>query len=235
MGNNEDPEVTNPRRIRQFAAFFKNYMGVSTFIVAALPIPVAQAKMIPMHPPDRNSTSVITSLMCFLLLAFIFYSRHRIGRILFPVSAVSAASPRGRRTKEEPGRLVKALSRTSFSLLILALIVASAGCFLYYQLTWFIEADHLAWYEGRRPDDRMTSTDYVSWIRTKLMASYTGFFVFAEAAFVLMATKEYLQELLGFSDNDLIRGRQTGTAVSTGSTPAEEVEVSSSGPAVSGT
>lgn len=222
MGNNEDPEVINPRRIRQFAAFFKNYMGVSTFVVAALPIPVAQAKMIPMYSPDRNSTSVITSLMCFLLLAFIFYSRHRIGRILFSVSEASPASSRGRRTKEEPGRLGKSLARASFSLLILALIVASAGCFLYYQLTWFIEADHLAWYEGGTSDLRMTSTDSVSYIRTKLMASYTGFFVFAEAAFVLMATKEYLQELLGLSDNDLIRGQQVGAAaVSTASTSEE--------------
>lgn len=43
-----------------------------------------------------------------------------------------------------------------------------------------------------------------------LMALYLGFFLSAEAAFVLMALREYLQELLGLSDVSLITG-QTGT------------------------
>jgi hypothetical protein len=38
----------------------------------------------------------------------------------------------------------------------------------------------------------------------KLMAFYFGFFVAAEAAFIIMAVKEYLQDILGFSDKELI-------------------------------
>jgi hypothetical protein len=43
-----------------------------------------------------------------------------------------------------------------------------------------------------------------------LIALYLGFFLSAEAAFVLMALREYLQELLGLYDVSLITG-QTGT------------------------
>lgn len=44
-----------------------------------------------------------------------------------------------------------------------------------------------------------------------LVALYLGFFLSAEAAFVLMALREYLQELLGLSDDSLITSRAEGT------------------------
>jgi hypothetical protein len=40
-----------------------------------------------------------------------------------------------------------------------------------------------------------------------LVACYLGIFVAAEAAFVLMAIKEYLQDLLGLTDRELIADR----------------------------
>jgi hypothetical protein len=46
-----------------------------------------------------------------------------------------------------------------------------------------------------------------------LAACYMGFFLFAEAAFVLMAMREYLQDLLHLDERDLVRGhtsRQVG-------------------------
>ena len=42
---------------------------------------------------------------------------------------------------------------------------------------------------------------------TFLMAYYVGIFVFAEAAFVFMALREYVQDLLGITDVDVIRGK----------------------------
>jgi hypothetical protein len=39
-----------------------------------------------------------------------------------------------------------------------------------------------------------------------LAACYMGFFLFAEAAFVLMAIREYLQDLLHLDERDLVRG-----------------------------
>jgi len=55
MPGRADPEVTDPRRIRQFAGFFRNYMGLSTIVVAALPIPVNLANLIPTYAPDSGA------------------------------------------------------------------------------------------------------------------------------------------------------------------------------------
>jgi len=41
---------------------------------------------------------------------------------------------------------------------------------------------------------------------------YIGIFVFAEASFILMAIKEYLQDLLKLSDLDLIKGLSKGAS-----------------------
>ena len=42
-----------------------------------------------------------------------------------------------------------------------------------------------------------------------LLALYLGIFVFAESAFIVMAIKEYLQDLVRLSEIDLIRGKPT--------------------------
>lgn len=196
MAGRVDPEVIEAKRIRQFAGYFRNYMGVSTVVVAALPVPVAYLRMIPMHEADRGSTSVITSLVCFLLLAFIF-SRHRLATILFPDERSSIAWG-----SDSPGLWLRlqmmntsGLRRFLLSFTILLLILAAVKLFLDYQLTWMESALH------RPPSTRLS-----------LMFQYLGFFACAEAAFVLMATKEYLQELLGLSDNDVIRGASTTKA-----------------------
>jgi hypothetical protein len=44
---------------------------------------------------------------------------------------------------------------------------------------------------------------------TGLLALYLGIFVFAESAFIVMAIKEYLQDLVRLSEIDLIRGKPT--------------------------
>jgi hypothetical protein len=41
-----------------------------------------------------------------------------------------------------------------------------------------------------------------------LVVSYLGIFLSAEAAFVLMAIKEYLQDLLGLTETQLIAGEE---------------------------
>lgn len=76
--------VSEPTRIEAFARFFKRYMGVSSLVVAALPVPVTLAGLIPTYQSQRGFLSTYTSLFCFLLLAFIFYSRHRLAPLLFP-------------------------------------------------------------------------------------------------------------------------------------------------------
>jgi hypothetical protein len=182
--------VTEATRLKQFARFFKSYMGASTLVVAALPIPVGLLELIPVWEQDKGSNSVITSLLCFLLLAFIFFNRHAIARLLFVEIAVADAFPA---TAVRPR-----LARFLFALLIFTLIVSAVGCFFYYQYT-FTHLDFIVREGLADPAD-------VATLRVKLMALYVGFFAFAEGAFVLMATKEYLQDVLRLSDVEIIFG-----------------------------
>ena len=55
------------------------------------------------------------------------------------------------------------------------------------------------------PDPLNVSLEAIPW-GIRLTAYYLGIFAFAEAAFVLMALKEYLLDLLHLSDVDLITG-----------------------------
>jgi hypothetical protein len=185
-----DPEVTDPKRIRQFASFFKNYMGLSTIVVAALPVPVGILRMIPVYEPDIGSTTFITSLFCFLLLAFIFFIRHGLARLFFQEFQKTFSSDYS----------VDGMNRHKFlfSAMILFLIVTSIGCFFYYQFI-YIHLDFVV-REGR------TDPQDIALLRVKLMGLYTACFALAEGAFVLMATKEYLQDVLSLSDNQLIHG-----------------------------
>jgi hypothetical protein len=81
---NERPLPTEPERVIAFASFFKRYMSVSSVVTAALPIPITKLNLIPTFEAYRNVLSVYTSLFCFLILGFIFYVRHHLGRHMFP-------------------------------------------------------------------------------------------------------------------------------------------------------
>lgn len=205
MRREADPEVTDPKRMRQFVGFFKNYMGLSTFVVAAMPIPVGSLQLIPVYRPDVGSTSVITSLICFLLLSFVFYSRHGVARILFPdvaLRAVGVGRQEEARVRAEERR--EKLRHMGFSSLIVLLILATLFFFFFYQSVWM-------GFSGN-PGSATVDT------RLRLMISYTGFFASAEAAFVLMATREYLQDMLQLSDTDQIMGM--GMAADVGAGPS---------------
>jgi hypothetical protein len=94
----KEPEIIDPYRIRNFARFFKNYMSVSSLVVAALPIPIGQLDLLPVPPLyivsdgsdsgqipyGKSVTSVLTRVFCFLTLGFIFYCRHVMARLMFP-------------------------------------------------------------------------------------------------------------------------------------------------------
>jgi hypothetical protein len=164
----------SPRRVIAFAHFFKNYMGVSSVVVAALPIPVTSLDLISVPAGMSKILSVYTSLFCFLILGMIFFSRHTLARYMFPSLG---------------------FKRTSFTILIrvfthpLVYIIACIFCVINYhnQVGWMkvgvVEAHN---------------------ILTMAAISYLGIFIFAEVSFILMAIKEYLQDLLKLSEIDLI-------------------------------
>jgi hypothetical protein len=183
-----------PRRVKAFAEFFKQYMSVSSVIAASLPIPVTSLQLIPTYAAQTKFLSVYTSLFCFLLLGFIFYSRHTLARWMF-----------------RP--LVKRRSkfRTFIELLPLCLILACA-CFIsaYHWLLQGSIQDAMGDWVRRgvaigSTQEVLQKTDYMEIPGALgLVVCYLGIFLTAEAAFVLMAIKEYLQDLLGLTENELL-------------------------------
>lgn len=96
MPEHSHPVQPRPTRLAGFANFFKGYMSVSTVAAAAIPIPVASWKLIPMCAQQRGFLTVYASLFCFLLLAFVFSIRHRLARPMFfrgRMGAVVSALP----------------------------------------------------------------------------------------------------------------------------------------------
>jgi hypothetical protein len=197
-----EPQPTDPQRIKTFARFFKNYMSISAIIAAALPIPVTWFRLIPTYSAHTSLLAVYTSLFCFLLLGFIFYSRHALARWMFP-----NFFSRGDRLK---------LRKFVVSVLPATLIAASlASLFGYHYLLGISVRGYAHWSEFPQG-----TTNYMEWILNKselwqipygtgLLALYLGIFVFAESAFIVMAIKEYLQDLVRLSEIDLIRGKPT--------------------------
>jgi hypothetical protein len=188
-----------PRRIKTFVHFFKEYMSVSSVIAASLPIPVTTLQFIPTYSAQTKFLSVYTSLSCFLLLGFIFYSRHTLARWMFrPMSK--------RRSKF-----------SSFINLLPVCLIVACGCFIgayHWLLQNSIQESLADWVRrgvaiGSTPDV-LLKTDYMDIPGALgLVICYLGIFLTAEAAFVLMATREYLQDLLQLSEEELITVRRT--------------------------
>src|SRR5271169_2196975 len=76
-------EPQEPARFTAFAQFFKAYMGTASIVTASLPIPVAAFHLIPTYAAQEKFLSTYTSLFCFLMLGYLFYIRHALGRAMF--------------------------------------------------------------------------------------------------------------------------------------------------------
>jgi len=181
------PAQPRPTRLAGFANFFKGYMSVSTVVAASIPIPVASWKLIPMYAQQRGFLTVYASLFCFLLLAFVFSVRHRLAGPMFF---------RGRL-----GGVVAALPAVFIGLTLAcivgyhALIQQSIGQLRELGFSTKTMKDLL---------DQIDATQIPYGI--ELAACYLGIFIFAELAFVLMAMREYLQDLLHLDEVSLLRG-----------------------------
>ena len=223
MSMTERTEPISPKRVISFAKFFKDYMSVSTLITAALPIPVTAFNLIPTFHAQTRLLSVYTSLFCFLILGFIFYIRHELARIMFPAYFGKA--------KRAP-RLNK-LWRLGIGFLPLFLIAMSVVAAFQYNDVLNLNAAPIIknWTAPTAPAPtfgevlekaQLTDLQYGS----RLMVLYLAIFMLAEAAFVLMAIKEYLQDLIGLEEMDLIllRSRDEPTPEQVAPQPPERVE-----------
>ena len=199
-----DAESVQAVRVHRFASFFKHYMGVSTIVTAALPLPIAEFRLIPVFDSTRHFLGVYTSLFAFLAFAFCFYIRHTYGRAMF------GESPSDRlvaNTDLQELRLEvrQGIKRGFLTMLPLLLIFSALFCVYEYHA-------HLSFTVGKWGGPALKTTEALKdapfdWVGREdplLMVYYFGIFLSAELAFVLMAMKEYLLDLLSISDADLI-------------------------------
>jgi hypothetical protein len=203
------PEAPPPARFAAFAQFFKAYMGTASVVTAALPIPVAALHLIPTYAAQEKYLSTYTSMFCFLMLAYFFYIRHWLGRLMFYTATDGNVR-----------------FRTMLTWIPFLLILSSLGLVVLYhhyleQSFQFFDqvgvinrnADLLKTADAREISDSV-----------QLTACYLGMFVTAEAAFILMALREYLQDVLKLHDASLIRLRTSSRARKTTAVVSHTVE-----------
>jgi hypothetical protein len=173
-------------RIAVFANFFKGYMSVSTIVAASIPIPIATWKLIPIYSQQRGFLTVYASLFCFLLLAFVFSIRHRLAVPMF-----------------SKGKMDSFIAALPFLFIVLTL-----ACIMSYHAVLQQSIEQL-----RGLGLRFTTADLLDKVdateipyAVPLAACYLGIFLFAESAFVLMAIREYLQDLLQLDEIALLHG-----------------------------
>lgn len=175
-------------RIKVFATFFKSYMSVSTIAAASIPIPVATWKLIPVYSQQKGFLTVYTSLFCFLLLAFVFSIRHRLAPRMFS----------------------RGLSGSFLAALPFAFMLGAMACILTYHAILersILQLRNLGLMATTNDLlDKMDATEIPYGL--ELAACYLGIFLCAEAAFVLMAIREYLQDVLHLDERELLRGTQ---------------------------
>jgi hypothetical protein len=265
----------SPERLRAFVQFFQNYMSLSSVVVAALPIPITASGVIPTYKGQTTSLSTYTPLMCFLLLGFIFYSRHKLARLMFLDYFTTE-----RKALRKAFLLRKAFFRSlGFAIALLPALLIIGSVFFIIQYHRLLQASLIiskaemtleqtiieATVQRRNnPDlqiseqnvdnliinlrgedksknlqtarealsnikplfniipnlkdkvDQITSESVLSRqdsfdipYAQELMFCYMLIFLCAEGAFILMAIKEHLQDLIGLSEMDLIRGPST--------------------------
>ena len=181
---------TAGQRLESFARFFKGYMSVSAIVAASVPILVASLKLIPAYAQQRGFLTVYSSLLCFLLVAFVFSVRHGMGaRIFF------SGKLRG---------LIAALPAMA--------IVCCITCIGEYH--WTLQRSLETWVARgvTASSEQILSLADLREIpySLPLTIEYLGIFVFAEAAFVMMAMREYLQEELHLEERALIEPGRSG-------------------------
>jgi hypothetical protein len=207
-----EPEATGTKKrggFQRFVTFFVAYM-LAALTVASLPFPLTVARWTPTFSFQTQSLSVYSSLLCFLLLGFVFYSRATLSRLMFgpEFNELVNAMFKDHRTlltwlvnsvKILPGLLIVFCltsiwwytSQLTEALSLLRNSVALTGT---SHLNQCLTADNFS-------DCLLTNADRLDvpnfWLLT---LAYLGIFVSAELAVMLMAIKEYMQEELGYAD-----------------------------------
>jgi hypothetical protein len=134
---------------------FKSYMSVSSLVVAALPIPLAATGTIPVFAEQKGIFAACSSLLCFLVLGFIFYMRHALASWMLPrgvsrLGVASASVLRGSASEGEAGQVArrhqraKRVARLSKSVAISVLLLVLIGVSSFFAISYYNTLDATA-------------------------------------------------------------------------------------------
>jgi len=221
----------DPARFRSFGKYFKAYMAVATGL-AAIPFFVAFAQGFPMYDSMRATLAAITPIFSFLLLGICFFYRHAIARALLPLKTQEFRIVRPEKVGAVLYALpfilaiLAAASAVGYYITLdRSLHVARSDQYV-SALAFEVGADTAPGVPRALADSlaarlvarrelmrgyksldlailaKAPGSEVVG--RYTLMLLYLGLFLFAESAFVVMALREYLQDVMGYSDAELI-------------------------------
>jgi hypothetical protein len=185
--------------IKAFVRFFNNYL--TSLFVAAIPYPVSQWGIMPIFDDQRAVLSVATPIFCFLVLAFLFYCRDLLARPMFlAYFNVRIRIPTGVSAPVR-GQWVAIMQQ----IIIVGIPLLLIACCFFFSATYYdrFYTNHIlnVQLNGMSPPD--------------LILDYILAFVFAEAAFVWMALKEYIQNELGIAEYELLSRTHRKESLST--------------------
>ena len=184
-------DQSQENRLGVFANLFKGYMSIMPMVTAALAPLLTAMNVLPGYESQRKPLAVMAGVLGFLMLAWLFYVRRTI--------ALGSITPG---------------FRWIFNLCPLALVLGSVRCYVGYS-----EAFDESVSKVLKVNPSLTWTDAVgNWSNanhvpssSQLQLLYLGLFLFAEAAFVMMALREYANDVRRISEYDWMFGTQDGS------------------------
>jgi hypothetical protein len=179
-------QESQENRLQIFANVFKGYMGIMPIVTAALAPLLTAMNVIPAYESQRKPLATMAGILGFLLLGWLFYVRRTIAL----------------------GSL-KHGYRWFFNSCPLFLIAGSIVCYVSYANTL---------------DSSLAGSVSATITRAQALGSlepggpaslqlHLGMFLFAEAAFVMMALREYANDVRGISEREWMFGYQDGTGL----------------------
>jgi hypothetical protein len=194
-------QKSQENRFLAFANLFKGYMGVMPIVTAALAPLLTAMNVVPTYASQRKPLATVAGVLGFLLVAWLFYVRRTI--------ALGS---------------IKRRIRVFFNLCPIVLILGAIICYVAYSNTLDTSVKEAAQPPVTRSQalgEWSKEHDVPNSVQLQLL--YLGMFLFCEASFVMMALREYANDVRGISEYEWMFGAQDGSPVTAPAPPSGAV------------
>jgi hypothetical protein len=201
-GTMKTAQESQQNRLLTFANIFKGYMGVMPIVTAALAPLLTAINVIPVYEAERKPLATMAGVLGFLLLAWLFYVRRTIAL----------------------GSVTKGF-RWMFNLCPLVLVLGSVVCYVSYANVLDKSLGEVLKQSSsltRSQALRIWGQDNAIPESSELQLLYLGMFLCAEAAFVMMALREYANDVRKISEYDWMYGTQDGSGLGVTTSPVSQ-------------